>query len=127
MRRRWQVRRGRGGRAVCACCAASACCPPGTRPPRRRPAAAAAAGGGYLANVPPSQFTAHYEGALPQTLGGAAFLAAHGPHLDAVTTVDAGATYAVRTPTAHPVHECFRVQAFRQVCVSRAVCVWVGV
>lgn len=72
-------------------------------------------GGGYLANVPPSEFERRYASRLPDTMTGADFLAAHGPHLDPTTTVDLGQTYAVRLPAAHPVHESFRVQAFRQV------------
>ncbi|KAI7840483.1 hypothetical protein COHA_005784 [Chlorella ohadii] len=85
-------------------------------------------GNGYLCNVPPSQFTARFEQQLPEALSGAAFLEQYGPHLDSVTTVDPEQasvlqdvlTYAVRMPTAHPVHENFRVHAFRQVLAAPA-------
>lgn len=39
----------------------------------------------------------------------------YGPHLDSATRVDPNQAYAVRWPTAHPIHENFRVHAFRQV------------
>ncbi|GAB4816629.1 hypothetical protein N2152v2_003675 [Parachlorella kessleri] len=74
-----------------------------------------AVGGGYLANVAPSQFAQDYELRLPDELGGAAFLEQYGSHWDGATCVDPGQTYAVRTPAGHPIHENFRVHAFRQV------------
>ncbi|PRW59111.1 L-arabinokinase-like isoform X2 [Chlorella sorokiniana] len=77
-------------------------------------------GGGHLANVPPSQFASRFEQQLPEALSGAAFLEQYGPHLDSVTSVDPEQTYAVRLPTAHPVHENYRVHAFRQVLAAPA-------
>jgi hypothetical protein len=71
-------------------------------------------GGGYLSNIPPSLFAARYERRLPDTIQGAEFLSKYGDHLDTVTSVDTEKTYAVKIPAAHPVHENFRVQAFRQ-------------
>jgi len=72
-----------------------------------------------LANVAPSQFASKYEGRLPTTLSGADFLEVYGPHLDSVTRIDPSQLYSIRTPTAHPVYENFRVQTFRQVLAAR--------
>ncbi len=67
---------------------------------------------GYLANLTPSTFEQHYAAHLPQTMTGAAFLDAYQGTTDPVTRIDPAQTYAVRTPTAHPIYEHFRVQAF---------------
>ena len=45
------------------------------------------AGDGYLANVSPSDFTALYEEALPVSISGREWLAAHDEHWDAATQV----------------------------------------
>ena len=45
------------------------------------------AGGGYVCAVAPSLFEQAHSGALPASLSGADFLAAHGRHLDSATTV----------------------------------------
>lgn len=71
--------------------------------------------GGYLANVTPSRFMQTFEQSLPHDLSGGSFLQQHSHHYDTVTSVQPGQTYAVRTATAHPIHEHFRVQAFRQL------------
>ncbi|PSC73262.1 L-arabinokinase-like isoform X1 [Micractinium conductrix] len=72
-------------------------------------------GNGYLANVPPSTFAMCYEARLPEATSGADFLGQYSSHWDAATQIDPAQTYAVRTPAGHPVHENFRVHAFRQV------------
>ncbi|KAL4434317.1 hypothetical protein ABPG75_000758 [Micractinium tetrahymenae] len=77
-------------------------------------------GGGYLANVQPSEWAARFEQRLPETISGAAFLQQYGTHWDAATSIDPDQTYAVRTPAGHPVHENFRVHAFRQVLAAPA-------
>ncbi|EFN51717.1 hypothetical protein CHLNCDRAFT_139880 [Chlorella variabilis] len=81
---------------------------------------AAPIGGGYLANVPPSDFTWRYEGQLPEVMEGATFLQRYGSHWDYATSVDQAQSYAVRTPAGHPVHENFRVHAFKQVLAAPA-------
>jgi L-arabinokinase len=63
---------------------------------------------GYLANVSPEVFR-QFEERIPVTLTGASFLSRYGGTTDLVTTVDPAKTYAVRTPTAHPIHEHARV------------------
>ena len=45
------------------------------------------AGDGYLANVSPSDFTALYEEALPVSISGREWLAAHDEHWDSATEV----------------------------------------
>jgi L-arabinokinase len=71
--------------------------------------------GGYLANVTPSVFEQQYAGKLPERLKGAEFLSQYGGTTDEVTEVDPDRTYAVRTPTRHPIAEHFRVQAYRRL------------
>ncbi len=67
---------------------------------------------GYLANLTPSTFEQHYAAHLPQTMTGAAFINTYHGTTDPVTRIDPSHTYAVRAPTAHPIYEHFRVQAF---------------
>jgi len=63
---------------------------------------------GYLANVGPEAFRG-FQARLPEAMTGATFLDRYGGTTDSVTVVDPGRTYAVRIPTAHPVHEHERV------------------
>jgi L-arabinokinase len=68
--------------------------------------------GGYLANLTPSELERKYLERLPETIGGREFLERFGKTADAATTVDLERVYPVRRPTAHPVYEHARVQAF---------------
>jgi L-arabinokinase len=70
---------------------------------------------GYLANVSTSDWRRFLPDALPESLGGAEFLARFGGITDTVTHVDPGRTYAVRAPTLHPIHEHERVSRFRDL------------
>lgn len=71
---------------------------------------------GYLANLPPSRFSSDFERHLPEWLAGAEFALQYGSHhYDAVTTVQGDRSYPVRVSTGHPVHESFRVAAFREL------------
>lgn len=79
--------------------------------------------GGYLANISPSQYMELFEEQLPAALTGAEFLERFGPHLDSVTRVEPGTKYAVRVPTAHPIHENARVNAFRSLLSASEVLV----
>ncbi|HWB18102.1 MAG TPA: galactokinase family protein [Vicinamibacterales bacterium] len=63
---------------------------------------------GYLANVGADAFRA-FASSIPEAIDGGAFLARYGGTTDLVTRVDPSRRYAVRTPTAHPVHEHARV------------------
>lgn len=69
--------------------------------------------GGYLANLTPSELRDLYSSELPVALTGAEFEARYGPHWDNVTAIDSATTYAIADPTAHPVHENYRVNVFR--------------
>jgi len=69
---------------------------------------------GYLANVTPDVF-AGFDERIPVSLAGDAFLTRYGGTTDPVTDVDPGKTYAVRTPTAHPVHEHWRVNEWARL------------
>ncbi|MDM8518463.1 hypothetical protein QUF64_00335 [Anaerolineales bacterium HSG6] len=71
--------------------------------------------GGYLANVTSSEFEKHYRANLPETIQGDQFLERYWGTTDSVTQVDPRREYFVRTPTAHPIYENFRVQAFAQL------------
>jgi L-arabinokinase len=73
---------------------------------------------GYLANVTPSEFEREFAQALPERIGGREFLERFGGISDLVTRVVPESIYAVRTPTAHPIYEHFRVQAFRNLLLS---------
>lgn len=68
---------------------------------------------GYLANVTPSEFEQYYAREIPQELAGAAFLDRYGDTTDPVTRVEPDRIYPVRTPTAHPIYEHFRVRTYR--------------
>ncbi|MEM7032288.1 MAG: GHMP kinase [Chloroflexota bacterium] len=70
---------------------------------------------GYLANVTPAYFDQHFARHLPDQMTGAAFLKEFTNTTDAVTQVETDRTYAVRTPTAHPVHEHFRVRTYAEL------------
>ena len=63
---------------------------------------------GYLANVGGETFQ-QFEAQIPNALPGGAFLARYGGTTDPVTSVDPDRTYAVWTPTAHPIYEHQRV------------------
>jgi L-arabinokinase len=52
---------------------------------------------------------------LPASLPGDEFLARYGGTTDKVTRVDPRRTYAVRQPTAHPIHEHSRVRRFAEL------------
>jgi L-arabinokinase len=71
--------------------------------------------GGYLSNLSPSEFESRFAARLPESIGGAEFLARYEGTTDAVTRVDPARAYAVRTPAAHAVYEHFRVRAFAEL------------
>lgn len=68
---------------------------------------------GYLANVTPDEWERELRDQVPPTMSGVDFLARYGGTTDPVTRVDPSRTYAVREPTAHPIHEHHRVRRFR--------------
>ena len=68
---------------------------------------------GYLANVSPAEWDTRYRDLVPEAMSGAAFLERYGDTADTVTRVDPDRRYAVRQPTAHPIHEHDRVRRFR--------------
>jgi galactokinase len=63
---------------------------------------------GYLANVGSDTFS-RFAPQIPDSLDGGVFLARYQGTTDAVTRVDRSRTYAIRTPTAHPIYEHERV------------------
>lgn len=67
---------------------------------------------GYLANVTPEIFEERYEEKLPKRIKGKEFLEKYKGTADPVTRVDPDRTYALRTPTTHPIYEHHRVRAF---------------
>lgn len=69
---------------------------------------------GYLANVGPEAF-GRYEARIPESMRGDEFLRRYGGTTDVVTVVDPDRQYAIRVPTAHPVHEHARVTAWAQL------------
>lgn len=69
---------------------------------------------GYLANVGSSAYR-RYEAQIPEAIDGDAFLARYQGTTDPVTTVDPARRYAVRSPTAHPIHEHERVSEWARI------------
>jgi galactokinase len=63
---------------------------------------------GYLANIGSDTFR-RFASEIPESLEGAAFLSRYQGTTDLITRVDVSRSYAIRTPTAHPVHEHERV------------------
>src|SRR5207237_41701 len=70
---------------------------------------------GYLANLTPSEFEQQYASRLPERMASTEFLERYSGTPDPVTRVKPGHVYAVRIPTAHPIHEHFRVPAFPEL------------
>jgi galactokinase len=73
---------------------------------------------GYLANLTPAEFE-QYRQQIPEQMVGREFLAKFHGTTDPVTQVDPQRNYATRRPTAHPVHENFRVRRFAELLVGR--------
>jgi L-arabinokinase len=70
---------------------------------------------GFLANLSPEEFDRDFASRLPESLRGDEFLGRYGGTTDRVTHVDPRRTYAVRRPTAHPIHEHARVRRFAEL------------
>lgn len=68
---------------------------------------------GYLANLSPQEFQTRFANAVPDQISGAEFLQCFGGITDTITRVDPSRTYAVRSPTLHPIEENARAQQFR--------------
>lgn len=71
--------------------------------------------GGYLANLPPSLFAQRFVHHMPEEISGSDFLNRYGGTTDTVTQVESAHSYRVRTPTAHPIYEHFRVRTFAEL------------
>jgi L-arabinokinase len=71
--------------------------------------------GGYLANLTPSELEQHYVESLPETMSGEEFIRQYARTTDTVTKVEPSITYSVRRPTAHPIYENHRLQAFSKL------------
>jgi L-arabinokinase len=70
---------------------------------------------GYLANLSPKEFEVSYAAALPEQIQGAEFLSRYQGTSDPVTQVQPDRIYAIRQPTAHPIHEHARVNRFQDL------------
>ena len=70
---------------------------------------------GYLANISPEEFEKKYAARLPQKISGAEFLRKYQGITDTVTQVKSEKTYAVYSPTAHPVYENARVHQYAKL------------
>ncbi len=85
--------------------------------------------GGYLVNVEPSEFQNVARRILPESMGGKDFITRYGQTSDTVVQPEAGRDYVVRSATAHPVHEHFRVRTFASLMagpVTEATCALLG-
>ena len=70
---------------------------------------------GYLANISPEEFEKDFAAHLPREISGAEFLDKYQGITDTVTRISAEKTYAVFSPTAHPVYENARVHHFDEL------------
>jgi galactokinase len=70
---------------------------------------------GYLANITPAEFRDRFDAILPNYLTGREFLSRYVGTTDSVTRVDPARTYAVRSPTLHPIEENARSHQFRSL------------
>ena len=70
---------------------------------------------GYLANLPPDDFEKNFAARLPERMAGSEFLRRYGGTTDRVTRVEPNREYAIRQPTAHPMHEHARVCRFGEL------------
>ena len=73
---------------------------------------------GYLANVTPDEFQSRLAARLPEKMRGDEFLRRYGGTTDRVTRVQPERVYAVRQPTAHPIHENAGVRRFAELLPS---------
>ncbi len=67
---------------------------------------------GYLSNIALPEFESKFRAILPESLSGRDFLNTYGVSIDPVTTIEADARYTIRSCTAHPVCENYRVNRF---------------
>ena len=67
----------------------------------------------HLGQLSLSTFNRLYRKSLPETIMGRDFIAS--AHLDSLSRVDSGTVYPIRTATAHPIEENFRVQLFERL------------
>ena len=70
---------------------------------------------GYLANVEPDEYEEKFAEHLPDSMLGSEFLARYGGTTDTVTKVEPDRTYAIRSPTMHPIYENYRVRQFARL------------
>jgi L-arabinokinase len=75
---------------------------------------------GHLANVTPSEWESRHRELVPEVMDGASFLQRYQGTGDPVTRVEPERRYAVRQPTAHPIHEHNRVRLFRALLEAEA-------
>lgn len=74
--------------------------------------------GGYLANISPTDFENKYVPILPESISGKEFLEKYRVSIDTVTAIDPDKKYFLKKCAAHPVHENFRVNRFRELLKS---------
>ena len=70
---------------------------------------------GCLANIPVSEFEQDFLPQLPVQISGKEFLDRYSGTPDTVTKVSPDRVYSIRNPTAHPVYERRRAEAFRRI------------
>ncbi|MBX2883405.1 MAG: hypothetical protein KTR32_25855 [Granulosicoccus sp.] len=79
---------------------------------------------GYLANLSVSEFNQDFYTDLPDVLSGSEFLKTYDATTDTVTEIDPAKNYAIRSCTAHPVHEHYRARVFSQLARTLASTGW---
>lgn len=71
--------------------------------------------GNYLANITPDIFEKYFVNLLPSKMTGSEFIQRYQGTFDPVTEVDPELEYDILNPTAHPIYENHRVNAFAEL------------
>jgi galactokinase len=71
--------------------------------------------GDYLANITPDNFQRYFVNHLPSKMNGSEFIQRYQGTFDPVTEVDLELEYNILNPTAHPIYENHRVNAFAEL------------
>jgi galactokinase len=85
--------------------------------------------GDYLANISPDIFEKYFVNHLPFKMNGSEFVQRYQNTYDTVTEIDPELEYSILNPTAHPIYENHRVNAFGELLktqISEETCTRLG-
>lgn len=75
--------------------------------------------GDYLANITPDIFERYFVNHLPSKMNGSEFIQRYQHTFDPVTEIDPDLEYSILNPTAHPIYENHRVNAFAELLTTQ--------